>query len=59
YRGKQLEPTWPEHGLHLNLACYLQSGHQLRVAWFDHGRVEAFAPAAQVGGAASTPSRPN
>lgn len=40
YQGKQLEPTWPEHGLHLNLACYLQTGEQLRVAWFDHGRLE-------------------
>jgi len=46
YHGKQLEPTWPEHGLHLNLACYLPSGEQLRVAWFDHAHVEEKAPAA-------------
>jgi GNAT superfamily N-acetyltransferase len=40
YLGKQLEPTWPEHGLDLNLAYYLPSGRQLRVAWFKHARLE-------------------
>ncbi len=40
YRIKQHEPTWPEHGLHLNLVGYTQRGEQIRVAWFNHARVE-------------------
>lgn len=35
-QGMALRPTWPEYGLHLNLACYLPTGEQLRVAWFPH-----------------------
>lgn len=40
YRIKQHEPTWPEHNLHLNLVGYTQRGEQIRVAWFNHARVE-------------------
>jgi hypothetical protein len=40
YREKQHQPLWPEHGLHLNLAGYSDRGEQIRIAWFDHARVE-------------------
>ena len=35
-QGMALRPLWPDHGMDLNLACYLASGEQLRVAWFPH-----------------------
>lgn len=34
-------PMWPEHGMHLNLVGYAPQGQQIRVAWFEHARVEA------------------
>jgi hypothetical protein len=43
-RGMTLRPTWPEYDLDLNLACYLPTGEQLRVAWFSHARLEPAQP---------------
>lgn len=40
YREKQPEPVWPDYGLNLNLVGYSGQGEQIRVAWFDHARVE-------------------
>ncbi len=39
YQDRLCEPFWPEHGLHLNFACYTPKGQQLRVAWFEHARI--------------------
>lgn len=39
YREKQREPTWPEHGLHLDLIGYSRRDLQIRMAWFEHARV--------------------
>ena len=40
-RGMALRPVWPEYELDLNLACYLPSGEQLRVAWFPNVKIQA------------------
>lgn len=40
-QGMALRPVWPEYDLDLNLACYLPTGEQLRVAWFEHARLQA------------------
>jgi hypothetical protein len=40
-RGMALRPVWPEYDLDLNLACYLPTGEQLRVAWFPNVKIEA------------------
>ncbi len=40
YRRKQREPLWPDYGLHLNLVGYTPDGRQIRVAWFEHARLD-------------------
>ena len=40
YRRKQREPLWPDYGLDLNLIGYTPDGRQIRVAWFQHTRLD-------------------
>lgn len=40
-------PVWSDGGLQLNLVGYTPQGQQIRIAWFEHARVEIDAIARQ------------
>jgi hypothetical protein len=41
YSDRQRNPVWREMGLNLDFVGFTPEGYQLRVAWFQHARLEA------------------